>query len=90
MPRLTSRLPFLLNDFNALTRTHPFLRSRNYPTPFARLKGLAFIKDPDGYWIEIIHQGAPRATRPDVDCCGVHIDGGGGYTGGGDGSAAKK
>jgi hypothetical protein len=54
------------------------------------MKGLAFVKDPDGYWIEIIHQGEPRATKPEVDCLGVHINGGGGYTGGGDGSAAKK
>jgi lactoylglutathione lyase len=47
------------------------------------MKGLAFIKDPDGYWIEIMHQGEPRASKPEVDCMGVHIDGGGGYTGGG-------
>lgn len=52
------------------------------------MKGLAFIKDPDGYWIEILHQGPAKNRRVvEVDCCGVHIDGGGGYTGGG--SAAK-
>ena len=47
---------------------------------------IAFVKDPDGYWIEIIPQGSGEWERRDVDCCGVHIDGGGGYTGGGSGS----
>ena len=50
------------------------------------MKGIAFVKDPDGYWIEIIPQGSGEWERRDVDCCGVHIDGGGGYTGGGSGS----
>merc|ERR1719231_1477580 len=54
------------------------------------MKGLAFIKDPDGYWIEIIHQGEPRVSKPEVDCMGVHIDGGGGYTGGGGGTGTTK
>jgi lactoylglutathione lyase len=50
------------------------------------MKGLAFIKDPDGYWIEILHQGpAANKRRVEVDCCGVNIEGGGGYTGGGGG-----
>jgi len=52
-------------------------------------QGLAFIKDPDGYWIEIINQGEPKQKRP-VDCCGVAIDGGGGYTGGGSAAPPSK
>ena len=51
------------------------------------MKGLAFIKDPDGYWIEIIHQGEPRKEKPEVDCLGVHIKGGS-YSGGGGGGGA--
>ncbi len=51
------------------------------------MKGLAFIKDPDGYWIEIIHQGEPRKEKPEVDCMGVHIKGGS-YSGGGGGGGA--
>ena len=50
-----------------------------------RMKGLAFCLDPDGYWIEIIPQGSDWERR-DVDCCGVHIEKGGGYSGGGSGS----
>merc|ERR1712232_1262898 len=46
------------------------------------MKGIAFVKDPDGYWVEIIPQGSTWKTEA-VDCMGVHIDGGGGYTGGG-------
>jgi len=53
------------------------------------MKGLAFIKDPDGYWIEVINQGPPK-PKQDVDCLGVHIEGGGSYTGGGGGSATAK
>ena len=49
------------------------------------MKGIAFVKDPDGYWIEIIPQGSDWERR-DVDCCGVHIEKGGGYSGGGSGS----
>ncbi|KAL1508602.1 hypothetical protein AB1Y20_004699 [Prymnesium parvum] len=41
------------------------------------MKGLAFIKDPDGYLVEILPQG-PMVTKP-VDCAGVAVDGGGGY-----------
>eukprot|EP00947_MAST-08B_sp_MAST-8B-sp1_P003424 g3424.t1 len=52
------------------------------------MKGLAFIKDPDGYWIEVLAH-SPQAERP-VDCCGVHIDGGDGYSGGGSGGSGKK
>lgn len=47
------------------------------------MKGLAFIKDPDGYAIEILPYGhaLPFPTK-EVDCEGVTISGGGGYTGG--------
>jgi len=41
------------------------------------MKGLAFVKDPDGYLIEVLPQG-PMVTQP-VDCCGVAVDGGEGY-----------
>lgn len=37
----------------------------------------AFVKDPDGYLIEILPQG-PMITKP-VDCCGVTVEGGEGY-----------
>jgi len=41
------------------------------------MKGLAFIKDPDGYLIEILPQG-PMVAQP-VDCNGVAAEGGEGY-----------
>ncbi|KAJ1457072.1 Glyoxalase/Bleomycin resistance protein/Dihydroxybiphenyl dioxygenase [Pelagophyceae sp. CCMP2097] len=41
------------------------------------MKGLAFIKDPDGYLIEILPQGG-MATQA-IDCLGVEVDGGAGY-----------
>jgi len=45
------------------------------------MKGLAFIKDPDGYAIEILPYGTalPFPTK-DVDCNGVAVDGASGYT----------
>eukprot|EP00569_Conticribra_weissflogii_P009234 CAMPEP_0171369758 /NCGR_PEP_ID=MMETSP0879-20121228/7560_1 /TAXON_ID=67004 /ORGANISM="Thalassiosira weissflogii, Strain CCMP1336" /LENGTH=269 /DNA_ID=CAMNT_0011878111 /DNA_START=56 /DNA_END=865 /DNA_ORIENTATION=- len=41
------------------------------------MKGLAFIKDPDGYLIEVLPQGEMVAEP--VDCLGVAADGGEGY-----------
>jgi len=41
------------------------------------MKGLAFVKDPDGYLIEVLPQGE-MITKP-VDCNGVAADGGSGY-----------
>ena len=41
------------------------------------MKGLAFVKDPDGYLIEVLPQGE-MITKP-VDCLGVAVDGGSGY-----------
>jgi len=41
------------------------------------MKGLAFIKDPDGYLIEVLPQGE-MITKP-MDCNGVTVDGGAGY-----------
>mmetsp|Transcript_35051 Transcript_35051/g.41837 ORF Transcript_35051/g.41837 Transcript_35051/m.41837 type:complete len:209 (+) Transcript_35051:56-682(+) len=38
------------------------------------MKGLAFIKDPDGYLVEILPQGV--MITKDVDCDGVRVDGG--------------
>lgn len=47
------------------------------------MKGLAFIKDPDGYLVEILPQGYDPATgtmpTQEVDCLGVRVDGGEGY-----------
>jgi len=44
------------------------------------MKGLAFVKDPDGYLVEVLPkgQGFPFPTK-EVDCCGVSLDGGEGY-----------
>ena len=53
------------------------------------MKGLAFVLDPDGYWIEVIRNG-PKKEPCEVDCLGVSISGGGAYAGGGGGGAAKK
>jgi lactoylglutathione lyase len=41
------------------------------------MKGLAFIKDPDGYLIEVLPQG--EMIVEDVDCLGVAAEGGEGY-----------
>ena len=41
------------------------------------MKGLAFVKDPDGYLVEILPRG-PMITKP-LDCDGVAVDGGAGY-----------
>eukprot|EP00546_Thalassionema_frauenfeldii_P011613 CAMPEP_0178927086 /NCGR_PEP_ID=MMETSP0786-20121207/18954_1 /TAXON_ID=186022 /ORGANISM="Thalassionema frauenfeldii, Strain CCMP 1798" /LENGTH=206 /DNA_ID=CAMNT_0020602403 /DNA_START=140 /DNA_END=760 /DNA_ORIENTATION=- len=41
------------------------------------MKGLAFMKDPDGYLVEILPQGE-MITKP-VDCDGIAVDGGEGY-----------
>ena len=41
------------------------------------MKGLAFVKDPDGYLIEVLPQGK-MITKP-VDCNGIAVDGGEGY-----------
>ena len=35
------------------------------------MKGLAFVKDPDGYLVEILPQG-PMITKQ-VDCAGVEV-----------------
>lgn len=41
------------------------------------MKGLAFMKDPDGYLVEILPQGE-MITKP-IDCDGIAVDGGEGY-----------
>ena len=38
---------------------------------------MAFLKDPDGYLIEILPQG--EMISKDMDCCGVAREGGEGY-----------
>lgn len=45
------------------------------------MKGLAFVKDPDGYLVEVLPLGKayPFPTQA-VDCCGVCLEGGGTYT----------
>ena len=42
------------------------------------MKGLAFIKDPDGYLIEILPQ-AKELVKKDIDCLGVPLDDNAGY-----------
>jgi len=44
------------------------------------MKGLAFVKDPDGYLVEVLPLGKafPFPTQ-EVDCCGVSLEGGEGY-----------
>jgi len=42
------------------------------------MKGLAFVKDPDGYLVEILPQVAPLPTN-NVDCNNVSLSGGEGY-----------
>lgn len=41
------------------------------------MKGLAFVRDPDGYLIEVLPQG--KMTVKPIDCAGVAADGGEGY-----------
>lgn len=47
------------------------------------MKGLAFVKDPDGYLVEILPQAYDKRTGAmpvqDMDCMGVTMDTGGGY-----------
>jgi lactoylglutathione lyase len=55
------------------------------------MKGLAFVKDPDGYWCEIIAQTQGpdgRSPKQAIDMLGVPLEGGAGYTGGGGGAAS--
>mmetsp|Transcript_2352 Transcript_2352/g.4044 ORF Transcript_2352/g.4044 Transcript_2352/m.4044 type:complete len:292 (-) Transcript_2352:17-892(-) len=44
------------------------------------MKGLAFVKDPDGYLVEVLPlgKGFPFPTK-EVDCCGTRLDGSEGY-----------
>lgn len=55
------------------------------------MKGLAFIKDPDGYLIEIIRNPLTATGEPtrDIDCMGVPLKGGGGYVDNSKRAAAK-
>jgi lactoylglutathione lyase len=41
------------------------------------MRGLAFVRDPDGYLIEVLPRG--EMVVEDVDCMGVTVDGGAGY-----------
>jgi len=65
------------NVYTACNRFHklgvPFHKSPNA----GGMKGLAFIKDPDGYLIEVLPQG--EMIVEDVDCLGVPSEGGEGY-----------
>ena len=49
------------------------------------MKGLAFVKDPDGYLVEVLPQVDPFPTQ-DIDCDSVSLSGGAGYQ---DNSKAK-
>ena len=42
------------------------------------MKGLAFVKDPDGYLVEVLPQIDPFPTQ-EIDCDGVALSGGPGY-----------
>ena len=42
------------------------------------MKGLAFVKDPDGYLVEVLPQIDPFPTQ-ETDCDGVELTGGAGY-----------
>lgn len=35
-----------------------FVASLSFPVCAGKMKGLAFIKDPDGYWIEVLNPNA--------------------------------
>ncbi|KAJ8604091.1 hypothetical protein CTAYLR_001737 [Chrysophaeum taylorii] len=63
--------------YEACDRFHkmgvPFSKSPNG----GGMKGLAFIKDPDGYLIEILPQGR-MITKP-IDCLDTPLEGGAGY-----------
>jgi lactoylglutathione lyase len=41
------------------------------------MMGIAFVKDPDGYLVEVLPQG-PLVTKP-IDCDGIAAVGGDGY-----------
>ena len=41
------------------------------------MKGLAFVKDPDGYLVEVLPKG--DFVKQEVDCLGVRLDAGGTY-----------
>ena len=41
------------------------------------MKGLAFIKDPDGYLVEILPKG--EFIQKEIDCLGVKLDNADGY-----------
>jgi len=47
------------------------------------MKGLAFVRDLDGYAVEVLPYGKsfPFPTK-DIDCLDVALNAGGGYTGG--------
>jgi lactoylglutathione lyase len=55
----------------------PARRALSACRPGAGMKGLAFVKDPDGYLVEILPQG-PMISKP-VDHAGVAAEGGEGY-----------
>ena len=42
------------------------------------IKQLAFVKDPDGYLVEVLPQIDPFPTQ-EIDCDGVAVSGGPGY-----------
>lgn len=65
------------NVYEACERFHK-LGAEIHKSPNAGgMKGLAFVKDPDGYLIEVLPQG--EMVTEAVDCMGVAAEGGEGY-----------
>ena len=64
------------NVYDACSRFHSLGVQFHKSPNMGGMKGLAFIKDPDGYLIEVLPQG-PMVVQ-DVDCLGVEAEGGDG------------
>lgn len=64
------------NVYDACSRFHSLGVQFHKSPNMGGMKGLAFIKDPDGYLIEVLPRG-PMVVQ-DVDCLGVEAEGGDG------------
>ncbi|KAL7520132.1 hypothetical protein ACHAWX_004875 [Stephanocyclus meneghinianus] len=65
------------NVYRACQRFHSLGVAFHKSPNSGGMKGLAFIKDPDGYLIEVLPRG--EMVVEDVDCLGVESHGGDGY-----------
>mmetsp|Transcript_27376 Transcript_27376/g.51744 ORF Transcript_27376/g.51744 Transcript_27376/m.51744 type:complete len:184 (+) Transcript_27376:481-1032(+) len=65
------------NVYKACERFHEMGAEFHKSPNAGGMKGLAFVKDPDGYLIEILPQGEMVAEP--MDCLGVPAEGGEGY-----------